>query len=85
MKLVRGDQLTPAARTAVLRAFFYRWTSDNPRRAEVYAPLTALGHQPPTAPLVSDEEWLREHSFWIKKDGTLSTSRRYAEPAFLAS
>jgi hypothetical protein len=35
-------------------------------------------------PLVSDEQWLREHAFAVNKDGTLSEKQSYAEPAFMA-
>ena len=31
-----------------------------------------------------DETWLREHAFYVRKDGRLSRAHRYAEPACLA-
>lgn len=35
-------------------------------------------------PLVSDETWLEEHSFFFTKSGHLSRRHRWAEPASLA-
>ena len=76
MKLTRGDKLTPEQRAAVLRVYVYRLTTENgyaqrnPCRARV--------------PAISDEQWLREHAFYVTKDGHLSNRHGHCEPAYLA-
>lgn len=97
--LVAGTDLTPEMRKQVQRAFIYRWTYDNPRRAEVYHcdkcdvandpfvnDKSAEGHQHPTIPMISDDQWIREHAFYFTNDGRLATrgDQRFAEPAYLA-
>jgi len=82
--LIRGDQLNDHQRRYVLNAYIYRWTSDNPRREEVYS--NAAICQRPTMPLVTDEEWLKDHAFHFTKDGKrLMANRRHAEPTFMAN
>lgn len=95
MKLILGSQLSPQARAQVLNAFIYRWTTGNTQRARVYKcakcdvrtpyqnTISANGHTHPTMPLISDEQWLNEHAFWITKDGSLARNRNHAEPAFM--
>ncbi len=78
-KLIKGNQLSQKTRQEVLRAYIYRWTSENDRRASAYATLST-----PTIPLQTDEEWLAEHAFYVNKDGSLSRNHSHAEPAFLA-
>jgi hypothetical protein len=95
-KLVRGDQLAPDEIKQVKDAFIYRWTSDNERRGDVYHcdkcdvqkdpyvnTTSAEGHQHPTIPLQTDEQWLREHAFYFTNAGKL-LPRRHAVPAYLA-
>lgn len=77
--LVKGNNLNPKTRAEVLRAFIYRWTTGNQRRAEAWK-----GLDTPTIPLQSDEQWLAEHAFHVNKDGRLAANRHHAEPAFLA-
>jgi hypothetical protein len=36
------------------------------------------------APYVGDAEWLKQHSFYVKKDGTLDNRRRHCMPDFMA-
>jgi ssDNA-binding Zn-finger/Zn-ribbon topoisomerase 1 len=94
-RLIRGDQLTPDMIRQVQDAFIYRWTSDNKRRGEVYhcdkcdvrnEPYvntnSAEGHQHPTIPLQTDEQWLKEHAFSFTNAGRLQP-RRHAQPAYL--
>jgi hypothetical protein len=95
-KLLRGDSLTPEMIKQVKDAFIYRWTLDNPRRAQVYHcdkcdvandpyvnTQSAEGHQHPTIPLQSDDEWLAEHAFYFTNAGKLQP-QRHAQPAYLA-
>jgi hypothetical protein len=95
-KLVAGTELTPEMRKQVQDAFIYRWTLDNPRRADVYHcdkcdvanqpyvnEQSAEGHQHPTIPMISDDQWIQEHSFYFTNDGRLQ-ARRHAQPAYLA-
>jgi hypothetical protein len=94
-KLIRGDQLTPDMIKQVQDAFIYRWTTDNKRRGEVYHcdkcdvrnnpyvnTNSAEGHQHPTIPLQTDDEWLKEHAFSFTNAGRLQP-RRHAQPAYL--
>lgn len=95
-KLLRGDQLTPEMIKQVQDAFIYRWTTDNKRRGEVYHcdkcdvqqnpyvnETSAEGHQHPTIPLQTDDQWLKEHAFYFTNAGRLQP-RRHAVPAYLA-
>lgn len=95
MELIRGDRLSPELRQQVLNAFIYRWTRDNPRRVEVYGNCPACdircphvgkadGHNHPTIEMVTDEEWLCEHAFYVTGDGFLSAKHKHCEPAYLA-
>lgn len=70
--LIRGDRLLPEARAEVLAAFGYRWTVENESRAREWS-----GPYPPeTRPAMrSDAEWLREHSFYVNRDGSLSCGK----------
>ena len=78
-KLVRGDQLPSSLRRQVLARYVHRWTSDNPQREHAYR-----GYEgKPTIPLVSDEQWLREHAFYVTDRGTLDARRKHAEPAYM--
>lgn len=77
-KLVKGSHLSNIARKEVLAAFNLRWTVENvtPRIREL------LGN--PTAPIVTDKQWLAEHAFYIKRDGHLASSPAHCEPAYMA-
>jgi hypothetical protein len=94
MKLVRGDRLTTKQRREALAAFIYRWTKDNAQRVRAWGgcskcdvrspyvnPRSAEGHSHPTIPLVSDDEWLRQHAFYVTANGDLSQRHRHCEPA----
>jgi len=96
-KLVAGADLTPEMRKQVEAAFIYRWTYDNQRRTDVYHcdkcdlaqqpyvnEKSSEGHQHPTVPLISDDQWIREHAFHFTNDGRLHPRQRHAEPAYLA-
>ena len=80
--LVRGDKLNASQKREVLSAFGYRWTTQNEGRARNW--YAAGKSEPPRAPLVSDEQWLREHAFHFNaKTGRLSLNRKRAEPVYL--
>ncbi len=98
-KLIAGADLTPEMRKQVEQAFMYRWTHENQRRKDVYQcskcdvagdpyvnEKSSEGHTHPTIPLISDEQWIREHAFHFTNDGRLATrgDQRHAEPAYLA-
>lgn len=96
-KLLRGDELTPEMRKQVENAFIYRWTTDNRRRGDVYRcgkcdvmndpyvnEKSSEGHSHPTIPLISDDQWIKEHSFYFLNDGRLDPRKRHAEPVYLA-
>lgn len=76
MKLITGDKLSAELKREVLSAFVYRLTTENgyparnPCRARV--------------PAISDEQWLKEHAFYVTAQGKLARNRRHAEPAYLA-
>jgi hypothetical protein len=95
-RLVRGDQLTPDMVKQVKDAFIYRWTTDNKRRGSVYHcdkcdvrnnpyvnTQSAEGHQHPTIPLQTDDQWLREHAFYFTNRGKLLPNK-HAQPSYLA-
>jgi hypothetical protein len=98
MRLIKGTDLNPAQRAQVLSAFIYRWTSDNSQRPYVYhacptcdirTPFvgpSAAGHNHPTVPLETDDQWLTARAFWFLNDGSrLVYNRRWAEPACMAN
>jgi hypothetical protein len=78
-KLVRGDRLPSDLRRQVLSRYVHRWTSDNRDRERVWRGVKGA----PTIPLQSDDQWLREHAFWVTSKGTLDARRKHAEPAFM--
>lgn len=79
---IRGDRLSRTARSQVLARYIYRWTTDNPHRAQAWGKLKPSSH--PRIPLVTDDEWLRDHSFAVRADGKLDERVRHAAPAFFA-
>lgn len=36
------------------------------------------------APVITDAEWIADHAFYVKKDGSLDARYGHCEPAFLA-
>jgi len=75
MILINGDNLTQTQKDEVLRAFIYRWTTENPQRESLYRNLSR-----PTVALQSDAEWLKNYSFWFLNDGSrLAANRHHAE------
>lgn len=86
-ELVRGDRLTTGARLEVLRCFVHRWTFENPvgvkQRAKVAEHFKERGLDREPVPLVHDDEWLRGHYFWVRKDGRLADRPAYCVPATL--
>lgn len=80
--LIRGNELNEAQRRLVLAAFGYRWTTDNKERATRW--LGRAGGVP-RIPLVTDDQWLKDHAFHFVKDGSrMMATRHHAEPAYMA-
>ena len=94
-QLLRGDQLTPEQRNAVINGFPWRWTKENPKRTEhyhcdkcdlvnnPYVSETSDGHLHPTVPLMSDEDWIKGFAFNFTNDGRLKHPQ-HALPLYLA-
>jgi hypothetical protein len=77
--VIRGDKLPPHLKAEVLRKFIYRWTTGNTQLDQAYR-----GIETPRIPMISDEQWLREHAFHVTKDGRLSLRHHHAEPYYMA-
>lgn len=82
-KRVVGTNLSPDMKRAVLNAYGYRWTVENEQRARQW--FARGGHKPPTAPLVTDSQWLAQHAFSVTTKGTLSRRDKWAAPHYLAN
>jgi len=76
MQLIRGDKLTVAQKEHVKRAYIYRLTIENgyPEKNPCNV----------RVPAITDEQWLKEHAFYITKSGELSAKHKHCEPAFMA-
>lgn len=90
-KLIKGSALNSPQRRAVLAAFVHRWTHENARQTyhgQCPACAQASHHLPDWhqrhAALVSDDEWLAAHAFYITERGMLAKRPGCAEPAYLA-
>jgi hypothetical protein len=79
--IVRGDKLPPKLQREVLAMYVYRWTVDNTQRERAWNGIAGQ----PTIPLITDDQWLREHAFFVTKCGTLDKRRNHhAQPAYMA-
>lgn len=78
-KLIKGENLTARQIQEVKSAFGYRWTIENMPRAKQWH-----GEHAPTIEPTSDAQWIKEHAFYIRKDGKLASTPRHCEPAFMA-
>jgi len=78
MKPTRGENLTPKQIAQVKAAFLYRWTIEN-KDSEAWAYIST-----PRIPLVTDEEWIKEHAFYFRKDGQLSRKHTSCVPVYMA-
>lgn len=74
-KLIKGDNLTPDQVKKVKAAFVHRPTIENN-----YPKRNSYGLRIPT---VEDSQWLREHAFYINRDGSLAKKPNYCEPFYL--
>ena len=93
--LIRGDELTTRQRSLVLTAFSHRWTFENRAYGE-HCPacvqqqecggemvVDGVPWHEYHKPLVTDEQWLREHAFNFVKDGSRLNGRyRHCEPVY---
>lgn len=78
--LIKGKDLTGRQREQVLGAYIYRWTTGNSRRLQMWR-----GLMQPTIPLISDDEWIRDHAFHFVLNGSrLTANHRHAELACMA-
>ena len=77
-RLVLGNTLFPATQAQVLQTFIARHTIENAQNAARYA------NYHPNAAVPTDEQWLADHAFHIKTDGSLDRRYQFAEPACLA-
>lgn len=79
MKLVKGENLTPAQWDEVLRRFIYRRENpiypvkDNMVDPSMYDELCAN----------LDPVWVKSKAFYIRKDGHLSDAHHHCEPEFM--
>ena len=80
--LTKGIDLSSQARAEVLNAFGYRWTVENEQRAREW--YRAGGQKPPSMRLVTDEEWLADHAFYVTKSGRLAWNRHRVVPSYMA-
>lgn len=79
-KLVKGTDLTDAQKAQVKNAFGYRWTVENLPRAKQWH-----GNVAPIIEPINDEQWLKDHAFYIRQDGQLATIPRHCEPVYMAN
>lgn len=81
MKLVKGENLTPAQRSEVLRAFPYRTMNKTiyPVRSKM---VDSMQYKTLCANL--DPVWVNAHAFYIKNDGHLATRPNHCEPYYMA-
>lgn len=75
-QLVKGENLTADQIKQVKATFVYRLTVENgyPQRNPCKA----------SVPAIRDAQWLREHAFYINRDGKLASKPRHCEPVCLA-
>ena len=78
-KLVKGENLTPKQIQEVKSAFGYRWTIQNENRARNWQ-----HNNVPTVALIDDEQYIKEHAFYFRKDGKLASVPRHCVPVYLA-
>ena len=76
MKLIKGENLTVEQIKEVKRRFVHRLTFENgcPKRNTCKA----------TIPYIHDDQWIREHAFYVKSNGDLSNKPNHCEPHYLA-
>lgn len=71
-KLVKGENLTASQIHQVKRAFVHRHTVEHPFRMRA------------DKPVQTDREYINEHAFYIKADGTLAHIPKRCEPVYMA-
>ena len=76
MKLIKGENLTLSQISEVKRAFMYRYTGEHTPSAVI------LQGSKPTHK--TDDEWIKDHAFYIRNDGHLSNLPKYCEPSYYA-
>lgn len=91
--LVKGNELPFSLQTEVLRAYVHRWTHENARQTYNDACPACIQGKPTTMtveqwhkyhnPMITDQEWLAAHAFYVTKRNTLDARRHFAKPAYL--
>lgn len=81
MKLIKGNELSGAVCTDVLRSFVHRMTKENIKQQPAMAK-RAFDHGY-KMPIISDTDWLKDHAFYVTNAGNLSCRHNHCEPAFM--
>lgn len=79
--LIPGKDLTPSQRQLVLGAFLYRMTTETRTKYPTITKQMIDGGY--KMPEISDDVWIRGHSFWFDNDGkNLSVKKKFCEPYY---
>lgn len=91
--LVKGTDLPYNLQAEVLRSYVHRWTHENARQTYGGQCPACKQGKPESmtlekwhayhVPLVTDQEWLAAHAFYVTKAGKLDARRHHAEPSYL--
>jgi len=83
MRLVRGDKLPEDLKKQVLTSYAYRMTVESAERwPHINRYMRQNGYK---AQLIGDEQWLKEHAFYVTRGRTLAKNRKHCEPGYLAN
>ena len=77
MRLITGDKLSESTKQEVLNAYVYRWTIENKNRARRTG-------APADHCFITDEQWLKEHAFYITNAGHRSRRHNHCESHYMA-
>lgn len=79
--LIKGTDLNHQQKSLVLASFGYRWTTENEHRARLW-----YRGDEPTAPLMSDADWLDQYAFhFIKSGERMDQRKRFCVPSFMVN
>lgn len=81
MAWVLGNKLSDKVRAAVLNSYVHRMTYENNKARPCNC--SFMRRSGYCLPLVSDNEWLASHCFYITKGGKLSRRHIFAAPAYM--
>ena len=71
MRLIKGEHLTAKQVNEVKRRFVHRHTGEH------YYQYTPKLYE-------TDQEWIKNHAFYIRNDGKLSNQHNHCEPHYMA-